>query len=225
MALGERQNGKDFIGIYFTGDFSLVSHFQVGTFDMNDLDFIWENNSKYFLAPYDMLNAEIVEKAKSLWKEVVTYTRTLDIPEEKIAEYKEAFDMIDKDKKGTISVNDITKIMKNFGYPISRKEVEKMVAEMDTSGSGELDFEEFVTLMQKQTQYIDESDEDQVLKAFKSFDKDHDGKITMYEFRYILSQLGDMFTEEECDTLFKECDLDNDGVLVYQDFINFWRNH
>ena len=93
--------------------------------------------------------------------------------------------------------------------------------EMDTTGNGELDFEEFVTLMQKQTQYIDESDEDQVLKAFKSFDKDHDGKITMYEFRYILSQLGDMFTEEECDTLFKECDLDNDGILVYQDFINF----
>ena len=66
---------------------------------------------------------------------------------EKIAQYKEAFDMIDKDKKGTISVNDIAKIMKNFGYPISRKIVEKMVAEMDTSGSGELDFEEFVTLM------------------------------------------------------------------------------
>ena len=66
---------------------------------------------------------------------------------EKIAVYKEAFDMIDKDKKGTISVNDIAKIMKNFGYPISRKIVEKMVAEMDTSGSGELDFEEFVTLM------------------------------------------------------------------------------
>ena len=41
---------------------------------------------------------------------------------------------------------------------------------MDTSGRGELDFEEFVTLMQKQSQYFDESDEDQVLKAFKSFD-------------------------------------------------------
>ena len=37
------------------------------------------------------------------------------------------------------------------------------------------------------------------MKAFKSFDKGHDGKITMYEFRYILSQLGNMFTEEECD--------------------------
>ena len=160
-------------------------------------------------------------------KEVVTWTRKLDIPEEKIAEYKEAFDMFDKNKKGTISATDITKIMKNFGYPISRKEVEGMIAEIDTSGDGELDFEEFVTLMQKSIQYIDETDEDLVLKAFKSFDKDHDGKITNYEFRYILTMLGfdEKFTDDEVDTLFKECDLDNDGILVYQDFITFWKNH
>ena len=44
------------------------------TFDVNDLDFIWENNSKYFLAPYDSLTSEIVQKARNLWKQVVTYT-------------------------------------------------------------------------------------------------------------------------------------------------------
>jgi len=43
MALAERNNGKDFIGIYFTGDFSLVSHFQVGTFDMTDL--LWTKDA------------------------------------------------------------------------------------------------------------------------------------------------------------------------------------
>ena len=158
-------------------------------------------------------------------KEIVTYTRKLDIPPEKLGEYKEAFDMFDKNKTGTISANDISKIMKNFGYPITKKEVESIIEEIDTTGSGELDFEEFVTFMEKQTQIIDETDEDLVLNAFKSFDKDHDGKITNYEFRYILSQLGDAFTEEECDTLFKECDLNNDGILEYQDFINFWKNH
>ena len=158
-------------------------------------------------------------------KEITTYVKKLDIPEDKIAEYKEAFDMFDKDGGGTISGNEIVKIMKNFGYPIKKSEAQKMIAEIDDNGDGEIDFEEFVTLMQKHIQYIDESDEDLVLRAFKSFDKDHDGKITNYEFRYILSQLGDAFTDEECDTLFKECDLDNDGVLVYQDFINFWRNH
>ena len=158
-------------------------------------------------------------------KEVVSFVRKLDIPEDKIAEYKEAFDMFDKEGKGTISATDITKIMKNFGNPVSKKEVETMIAEIDTSGDGELDFEEFVTLMQKQIQYLEESDEDLVLRAFKSFDKDHDGKITNYEFRYILTQLADKFTDEECDILFKECDLDNDGYLVYQDFINFWRGN
>lgn len=44
------------------------------TFNMDDLDFIWKNNSKYFLAPYDLLTPEIVQKARDLWKEVVTYT-------------------------------------------------------------------------------------------------------------------------------------------------------
>jgi glycerophosphoryl diester phosphodiesterase len=44
------------------------------TFNVNDLDFLWDNNSKYFLVPYDLLTPEIVQKAKSLWKEIVTYT-------------------------------------------------------------------------------------------------------------------------------------------------------
>ena len=160
-------------------------------------------------------------------REVVTITRKLDIPADKIQEYQEAFDMFDKDKRGTISVSEISKIMKNFGYPLSKKEIESMIASINTSGTGELTFEEFVTLMEKQTSMIDETDEDAVLRAFKTFDKDHDGKITNFEFRYILSQLGldDKFTNEEVDYLFKECDLDNDGILNYQDFINFWKQH
>ena len=62
---------------------------------------------------------------------------------------------------------------------------------------------------------------------FNDFDKNDDGKITNHEFRYILTMLGfdEKFTEDEVDTLFKECDLDNDGILVYQDFITFWKNH
>jgi hypothetical protein len=41
---------------------------------VGDLDFLWSNNSKYFLVPYELLTPEIVEKVRSLWKEVVTYT-------------------------------------------------------------------------------------------------------------------------------------------------------
>ena len=158
-------------------------------------------------------------------KEIITYTKKLDIPEEKIAEYKEAFDMFDKDGSGTISVTEIVKIMRNFGYPIKKAEAQKLIQDIDDNGDGEIDFEEFVTLMEKQTNYVEETDEELVLRAFKSFDKDHDGKITNYEFKYILTQMGDKFSEDELQQLFKECNLDINGTLVYQDFINFWKKH
>ena len=43
MALAERDNSKDFIGVYFTGDFSLVSRFNVDTFDLNDISWSKDN--------------------------------------------------------------------------------------------------------------------------------------------------------------------------------------
>ena len=158
-------------------------------------------------------------------KEITTYIKKLDIPEDKIAEYKEAFDMFDKDGSGTIDVGEIVKIMKNFGYPIKKSEAQRMISEIDDNGDGELDFEEFVTLMEKQTNYVDQTEEELVLTAFKSFDKDHDGKITNHEFKYLLTQMGDKFTDEELNLLFQEGDLDINGTLDYQDFINFWKKY
>ena len=44
------------------------------TYEISDVDIIWENNSKYFLAPYDLLTEETIKRAQDLWKKVVTYT-------------------------------------------------------------------------------------------------------------------------------------------------------
>ena len=42
----------------------------------------------------------------------VTVTKKLDIPEEKLADYREAFNMFDKNKKGSIGGNEIQKLWK-----------------------------------------------------------------------------------------------------------------
>ena len=158
-------------------------------------------------------------------KQITTYTKKLDVPESKLKEYKEAFEMFDKDGSGTISVSEIRKILRNFGNQVTESEVKDMIKDIDADGSGELDFEEFVTLMEKKIVIEGEDDDDAILKAFKSFDKDQNGYITNSEFRYILTQLGEKFTDQEVDTLFKECDLDDDGKLEYAEFIEFWRKH
>ncbi len=41
---------------------------------MNDLNNLEKTNSKYFLAPYNMLTPEIIDKVKLSWKNVATYT-------------------------------------------------------------------------------------------------------------------------------------------------------
>ena len=55
-----------------------------------------------------------MSRRKQANKEYVTVTKKLDIPEEKLADYREAFNMFDKNKKGRIGGNEIQKIMKNI---------------------------------------------------------------------------------------------------------------
>ena len=154
-------------------------------------------------------------------QQYVTISKKLDIPEDKVAEYKESFDMFDRNKKGKITINDITKIMKNFGYTLSKDEAKKMVSSVDSSGDGEVDFEEFVMLMEK---HIHNISDDPVLQAFRDFDKNDDGKITNHEFRYILTHVGDnKFSDKDVDELFKECEIKDEGELEYENFIMFWR--
>ncbi len=162
-----------------------------------------------------------MSRRREVKREYVTVTKKLDVPEDKLAEYREAFDMFDKNKKGSIGANDIQKIMRNFGCPLTKEEVNKMVSSVDSSGDNEVDFEEFVMLMEKQIHNVGD---DPVILAFRDFDKNDDGKITNHEFRYILTHVGEnRFSDEDVDNLFRECDLKEEDDLPYEDFVIFWR--
>ena len=79
----------------------------------------------------------------------MSHLRKLDVPPDKLSEYKEAFDMFDIDHNGAISIQEISKIMKNFGNPMKEDEIKKMIKPIDSDSDGKVTFEEFVTLMQK----------------------------------------------------------------------------
>lgn len=150
--------------------------------------------------------------------------RILDIPVEEIEEYKRAFEMFDKDNSGTISAKEFIKVLKNLGQNVTKEEADNIIQDLDTDGSGEIDFEEFITYMQKIKVQEEIDEEDAVIKAFQTFDADKSGTISMEEFRHILCDLGqDRFSTEECNEIFKEADLNNDGILNYKEFINYWK--
>lgn len=164
--------------------------------------------------------------------EKVIESRELDIPEEELEEYREAFNLFDKDGSGSISPDEFIKVLKNLGQKVTRDEAAKICADLDQDGSGSVEFEEFVSYMKKikiqqEAEEAQENIEDEVIRAFRTFDKNQDGTISLDEFRYILCKLGDehnRFTQDECDEIFKEADLDKDGQLDYKEFVNYWRN-
>ena len=145
-----------------------------------------------------------------------------DVPEDKLAEYKDAFDMYDRDKSGDISLKELVALFKTLGHSIPESEVRDLIDSVDTSGKGKVTFDEFVSLLLK-VEADGETEEEEVIKAFKVFDRDGSGSLSCAEFKHILTNLGDKFTDAEVDEIFKEADLDGDGKIDYQEFVNFWK--
>jgi calmodulin len=152
-------------------------------------------------------------------------SKVMDIPEEEIEEYRAAFNMFDKDGSGAISSKEFMKVLKNLGQSVTKEEASNIMKDIDADGSGEIDFDEFITYMRKVKIQEEINEEDAVIRAFMTFDVDKDDVISLDEFRHILCNLGsDRFSQDECDEIFKEADLNKDGVLNYREFVSYWRS-
>ena len=63
----------------------------------------------------------------------------------------------------------------------------------------------------------------EIEEAFNFFDKDKDGKISCQEFKQMLVRLSGEYKDQDVDELFKIVDLDLDGYITINDFINNWK--
>ncbi|XP_023933127.1 20 kDa calcium-binding protein-like, partial [Lingula anatina] len=77
---------------------------------------------------------------------LILYVRKL-IEDEDEKELREAFRVLDKQKTGSIPVEDLRWILKSLGDDLTNSEVEDMIAETDTDASGTVDYDEFYALM------------------------------------------------------------------------------
>jgi hypothetical protein len=96
------------------------------------------------------------------------------------------------------------------------------VAESDghcTTGAPDctIDFPEFLTLMARKMK--DTDSEEDILEAFRVFDKDCNGLISAAELPHIMSTLGEKLTDDEIDEMLQEADIDGDGYINYENFV------
>merc|ERR1711874_646772 len=103
----------------------------------------------------------------------------------------------DKDGNGTITTKELGTVMRSLGQNPTEAELADMINEVDTDGSGTIDFSEFLNLMARKMK--DTDTEDELREAFKVFDRDGNGFISAAELRHVMTNLGEKLSNEEVD--------------------------
>jgi calmodulin len=62
-------------------------------------------------------------------------------------ELREMFRILDKEKRGEVNTQELRWILKNLGDDLTEADIDDMIADVDTDGSGWIDYNEFSKLM------------------------------------------------------------------------------
>merc|ERR1712113_1375817 len=121
--------------------------------------------------------------------------------QKQIQEFKEAFGIIDVDKDGIITQNDLKAAFAAIGRPVSDSEASNMVGE----APGPINFTQMVTLFaEKMAGGTD--DDDVIVRSFEAFEIN--GQIDAEMFRHSLMTWGEKFSGAEIDDAFGEFKID-----------------
>jgi len=79
-------------------------------------------------------------------------------------------------------------------------------------GSGFIDFDEFVAVM---NEFMPVDDAEQMRLAFSMMDRDGSGKVSAAELKQVMRSIGEKLTDDEIDEIIREIDMDGDGEVDY----------
>jgi len=88
-----------------------------------------------------------------------------DLSDDQKLELREAFELFDADKTGTIDLHELKVLMRALGFDVKKPEVVKMVHDVDPTNSGAVDYLQFLEIMADR--YAERNPEEEIVKAFQ----------------------------------------------------------
>ncbi|ONK57233.1 uncharacterized protein A4U43_C10F17970 [Asparagus officinalis] len=136
------------------------------------------------------------------------------LSEEEIAGLKEMFKAMDTDNSGAITFDELKEGLRRYGSTLKDTEIRDLMEAADVDNSGTIDYGEFIAA----TIHLNKLErEEHLAAAFKYFDKDGSGYITVDELQQACKEhnMEDVLLED----VIKEVDQDNDGRIDYGEFV------
>merc|ERR1719440_773489 len=148
---------------------------------------------------------------------ITAVARQLD--HKQLKDIHQVFAELDKDGNGVLSVSEVRDGMSKLGGDST--DVEKLFATMDIDGSKQIDYTEFCAAAMGERAT---SQDDILWAAFKTFDVDNTGDLTVDNVKTILdnADMQDSWTPEVCKEVgmevIKSFDSAGDGKITFDDF-------
>lgn len=129
--------------------------------------------------------------------------------QKQVAEFKEGFQIMDHDRDGVITKDDLRKTFDEIGRVASEKDLDEMLRE----APGPLNFTTLLSMFAAKNPSGGETDDDDVVAAaFRAFETSP-GVIDHEKFRCMLTSFGDKFTDKEVDEAYEQFDtFDDDNI-------------
>ncbi|XP_026478874.1 caltractin-like [Ctenocephalides felis] len=145
----------------------------------------------------------------------------IELSDEQKADLRQAFDLFDNERTGTIEIKDLKVAIRALGFEPKKEEIKKMVTEINQDGSGKIDFDTFQNLMYQKM--LDKDIREEIMKAFRLFDDEDTGKISFKNLKRVSQELGETLTDEELQEMIDEADLDGDGLINQEEFLRIMK--
>lgn len=153
--------------------------------------------------------------ASKFKKAVLTFIATR-LKEDEIHNLREIFTTLDKNNDGTLTYDEIKEGCIKLNSDLNLKEI---FANLDTDRSGAINYTEFLAATIDKSLYLKN---ERLFEAFKNFDKDGSGKISVKEIANIIHAHGEDFATVEASV--HKFDTNGDGEIDYDEFCNMMGN-
>jgi len=134
-----------------------------------------------------------------------------------IKDLKAAFEALDTDADGTISLREIHDALEKMDLNIPH-DLHKIMQDLDSKGSGRIEYTDFIAGALDERVY---GCEEVCWNAFKFFDRDDDGTISQDELKILLAQqeLQELPGMRKLADIVHEIDVDGDGRIQFSEFM------
>ncbi|XP_065087974.1 calcium-binding protein E63-1 isoform X2 [Ochlerotatus camptorhynchus] len=176
-------------------------------------------------------------KKRLVIRRIVRKKKVLPKKDEKFY-LRTAFDLLDRDQDGHVTPEELQFMLRNLGIHVRDELIDDLLREASRTGSGLIDETEFLQWVARiqalkeesnssssgssssnsTTQAADDDLTQDLVAAFRVFDRDGNGYITRDELKSAMDMIGENVTEYQLNEMLELADADKDGRINYEEF-------